>query len=74
MLAILKKELNSFFSTSIGYLVIGVFLALTSLFLWVFKGEFNILDAGFADMNSFFFHRSLVFSIFNSSNHYAQFF
>ena len=55
MLAILKKELNSFFSTSIGYLVIGVFLALTSLFLWVFKGEFNILDAGFADMNSFFF-------------------
>ena len=55
MLAILKKELNSFFSTSIGYLVIGVFLALTSLFLWVFKGEFNIMDAGFADMNSFFF-------------------
>jgi len=55
MLAILKKELNSFFSTPIGYLVIGVFLAMNGLFLWVFKGDFNILDAGFADLNSFFF-------------------
>ena len=55
MFAILKKELNSFFSTPIGYLVIGVFLVINGLFLWVFKGDFNILDAGFADMNSFFF-------------------
>ena len=55
MLAILKKELNSFFSSPIGYLVIGVFLAINGLFLWVFKSDFNILDAGFADLNSFFF-------------------
>lgn len=55
MLAILKKELNSFFSTPIGYMVIGVFLVMNGLFLWVFKGNFNILDAGFADMNNFFF-------------------
>lgn len=55
MFAILKKELNSFFSTPIGYLVIGVFLVISGLFLWVFKGDFNILDAGFADLNSFFF-------------------
>jgi len=55
MIAILKKELNSFFSTPIGYLVIGVFLVISGLFLWVFKGDFNILDAGFADLNSFFF-------------------
>ena len=55
MIPILKKELNSFFSTPIGYLVIGVFLVINGLFLWVFKGEFNILDAGFADLNSFFF-------------------
>ena len=55
MIPILKKELNSFFSTPIGYLVIGVFLAMNGLFLWVFKGEFNLLDAGFADLNSFFF-------------------
>ncbi|GAA4807369.1 gliding motility-associated ABC transporter permease subunit GldF [Litoribaculum gwangyangense] len=54
MLAILKKEINSFFSSPIGYLVIAIFLVLNSLFLWLFKGEFNILDYGFADLSSFF--------------------
>ncbi|MGB6268019.1 MAG: gliding motility-associated ABC transporter permease subunit GldF, partial [Olleya sp.] len=43
MLAILKKEINSFFASPIGYLVIAIFLLLNGLFLWVFKGEFNIL-------------------------------
>lgn len=54
MLAILKKEINAFFASSIGYLVIAIFLILNGLFLWLFKGEFNILDNGFADMSSFF--------------------
>lgn len=54
MLAILKKEINSFFSSPIGYLVIAIFLLLNGLFLWVFKGDFNILDYGFADLSSFF--------------------
>jgi ABC-2 type transport system permease protein len=54
MLAILKKEINSFFSSPIGYLVIGLFLLTNGLFLWVFKGDFNILDYGFADLSSFF--------------------
>ncbi|MCF6224086.1 MAG: gliding motility-associated ABC transporter permease subunit GldF [Flavobacteriaceae bacterium] len=55
MLAILKKELNLFFASPIGYLVIAVFLLFNGLFLWVFKGDFNILNAGFADLNNFFF-------------------
>jgi len=55
MIAILKKELNMFFASPIGYLVIGLFLLINGLFLWVFKGDFNILHAGFADLNSFFF-------------------
>ncbi len=55
MIAIFKKELNSFFASPIGYLVIAVFLVINGLFLWVFKGDFNILNAGFADLNSFFF-------------------
>ena len=55
MLSILKKELNSFFASPIGYLVIAVFLVMNGLFLWVFVGDFNILNAGFADLNSFFF-------------------
>jgi len=54
MLAILKKEINSFFASPIGYLVIAVFLLLNGLFLWLFKGEFNVLDNGFADLSSFF--------------------
>ncbi|WP_372752641.1 gliding motility-associated ABC transporter permease subunit GldF [Mariniflexile sp.] len=54
MLAIFKKEINSFFASPIGYLVIAIFLVLNGLFLWLFKGEFNILDYGFADVSSFF--------------------
>tara|TARA_R110002049_G_scaffold106730_1_gene254258 strand:- start:3193 stop:5577 length:2385 start_codon:yes stop_codon:yes gene_type:complete len=54
MLAILKKEINSFFASPIGYLVIAIFLLLNGLFLWLFKGDFNILDYGFADLSSFF--------------------
>lgn len=54
MFAILKKEIQSFFATTIGYLVIAVFLLLNGLFLWLFKGDFNIIDNGFADLSSFF--------------------
>lgn len=54
MYPILKKEFNLFFASPIAYLVIGVFLLLNGLFLWVFKDDLNILNAGFADLNSFF--------------------
>src|SRR5690606_37825895 len=43
-----------FFTSPIGYLVIGLFLILNGLFLWVFKGPFNIFDYGFAEMGLFF--------------------
>lgn len=55
MFPILKKEFNAFFASPIAYLVIGVFLLVNGLFLWVFKDDTNILNAGFADLNSFFF-------------------
>ncbi|WP_299626952.1 gliding motility-associated ABC transporter permease subunit GldF [uncultured Tenacibaculum sp.] len=55
MKSILKKELNSFFGSPIAYLVIGVFLLVNGLFLWVFNDNFNVLNAGFADLNSFFY-------------------
>ncbi|WP_418512138.1 gliding motility-associated ABC transporter substrate-binding protein GldG [Corallibacter sp.] len=54
MFSILRKEINSFFASPIAYLVISIFLLLNGLFLWFFKGEFNILDNGFADLSSFF--------------------
>jgi ABC-2 type transport system permease protein len=54
MKAILLKEFRSFFGSPIGYLVIAIFLLLTGLFLWVFEGEYNILNSGFADLTPFF--------------------
>ncbi|WP_298778535.1 gliding motility-associated ABC transporter permease subunit GldF [uncultured Polaribacter sp.] len=61
MIAILKKEFNSFFASPIAYLVIGVFLLINGLFLWIFNDDFNILNAGFADINSFFYLAPWVF-------------
>lgn len=54
MLAILKREISNFFTSPIAYLVMGIFLVITGLFLWVFKGAFNIPDSGFADLTPFF--------------------
>lgn len=61
MKSILRKELNSFFSSPIGYLVIAVYLLVNGLFLWIFEGDFNILHAGFADLNSYFFLAPWIF-------------
>ncbi|WGK64092.1 gliding motility-associated ABC transporter substrate-binding protein GldG [Croceiramulus getboli] len=61
MIAILKKEINSFFSSPIAYLVIGIFLVVCGLFLWVFEGQFNIFDFGFADLSPFFLLAPWVF-------------
>lgn len=54
MRAIYLKELRSYFSSITGYLVMSIFLLVTSLFLFVFDGEFNILNYGFADLSPFF--------------------
>lgn len=55
MLSIFKKELRTFFSNATGYIVIGIFLLLTGLFLWVIPGEYNILDAGYANVEGLFY-------------------
>ena len=54
MKAILFREIKTFFGSPIGYLVIAIFLLLNGLFLWVFEGDFNIANSGFADLNPFF--------------------
>lgn len=61
LIAILKKEFNSFFASPIAYLVIGVFLLINGLFLFIFKDDFNVLNAGFADLNPFFYLAPWVF-------------
>ena len=54
MKSILLREIKSFFGSPIGYLVIAIFLLLNGLFLWVFEGDYNILNSGFADLSPFF--------------------
>ena len=54
MLSLLKKEISSFLSSIIGYVVIIVFLLIVSLFLWVFPGEFNVLDNGYSSLDGLF--------------------
>ncbi len=61
MFPIIKKEFNSFFASPIAYLVIGVFLLINGLYLWVFKDDLNILNTGFADLNNFFYLAPWVF-------------
>lgn len=58
MYAIFKKELQYFFSSLIGPIVLLLFLVINSLFLWVvsFSGTtyLNILDLGFATLEPLF--------------------
>ncbi|MGC3978782.1 MAG: gliding motility-associated ABC transporter permease subunit GldF [Paludibacteraceae bacterium] len=55
MISIFKKELRSFFSSATGYIVIGIFLLLTGLLLWIIPGEHNILDTGYANVDGLFY-------------------
>jgi ABC-2 type transport system permease protein len=61
MLAIYRKEIAGFFSSLTGYMVIIVFLLINSLFMWVFPGELNILDSGYAGLDTLFFISPWVF-------------
>ncbi len=54
MKSIVFREIKSFFGSPIGYLVIAIFLIINGLFLWVFEGDYNILNTGFADLTPFF--------------------
>ncbi|HLP93834.1 MAG TPA: gliding motility-associated ABC transporter permease subunit GldF [Saprospiraceae bacterium] len=60
MLPIFTKEINTFFSSLIGYIVIGVFLVLMGLLLWVFP-EFSILDGAYANLDTLFGIAPMVF-------------
>lgn len=61
MFVLLRKEIGSFFSSITGYIVIIVFLLINCLFMWIFPGEFNILDAGYANLDTLFIISPWVF-------------
>ena len=53
MWVIFKKEIRSFLGSFIAYIVIGVFLILTGLFLWIIKDN-NVFDLGIASLQVMF--------------------
>lgn len=53
MLTILQKEINSFFSSLIAYIVISVFLTATGLFVWILPG-LNVFQYGYATLDEMF--------------------
>ncbi len=61
MYTLFQKEINSFFSSLTGYVVIIVFLVTNSLFMWVFKGNLNVLDTGHANLDALFFLAPWIF-------------
>ena len=61
MFAIFRKEITGFFSSLTGYMVIMVFLLINSLFMWIFPGEMNILDNGYAGLDPLFIISPWVF-------------
>jgi len=61
MFALFKKEINSFLSSLVGYIVITVFLLINGLFLWILPTDFNILDTGYANLDGLFLLAPFVF-------------
>ncbi len=61
MLALFKKEIRYFFTSSVGYIVIGIFMLCNNLFLWVLQGKYNIFETGFADLQPFFLLSAWIF-------------
>jgi ABC-2 type transport system permease protein len=61
MWALFFKEIRSFLSSLTGYIVIGVFLVITGLFLWVLPSESNIIEYGYANVDGLFIIGPFVF-------------
>jgi len=64
MIALFRKEISVFFSTLIGYLIIGIFQLINSILLWSDFSDMNILSYGYADMDIFFTSAPLFFLLF----------
>jgi len=61
MYSLFIKEITSFFNSLTGYIVIIIFLLLNSLFMWVFEGGMNLLDSGYATLDTLFILAPWVF-------------
>lgn len=62
MKAIYLKEINSFFGTFTGYIVVGVFLVFSGLVMWVLSST-SIFEYNYATMDSFFYLAPILFAL-----------
>jgi len=61
MWSIFLKEVQSFFSSLVGYVVIGVFLVILGLVMWVFP-DTSILHYNYASMETLFLMAPMIFT------------
>lgn len=61
MLTLINKEIRSFLGSLIGYIVIVVFLTTIGLIMWVFPGDTNVIDGGYATIDTLFYVAPWVF-------------
>lgn len=61
MITLFKKEVFSFLNSLIGYIVMVVFITIIGLFMWVFPGDFNIFEGGYANIDTLFIIAPWVF-------------
>ena len=60
MLSVFRKELQAFFSSLIGYVVVGVFLIVMWLIMWFFT-DTSLLNQNLATMGQLFHLGPLIF-------------
>lgn len=61
MKSLFLKEINSFFGSLTGYLILALFLIALGLIVWVFP-ESSVLEYGFADLEALFSFTPFVFT------------
>lgn len=61
MKSLFLKEINAFFGSLTGYLVLAFFLVALGLIVWVFP-ESSVLDYGFSDLEALFSYTPYVFT------------
>jgi ABC-2 type transport system permease protein len=60
MFPILRKEINSFLSSLVAYIIMALFLTGMGLFIWIFP-DYNVLDYGYADLSTLFSMAPYIF-------------
>lgn len=63
MKALIRKELVSIFCSTTGLFFSFVYLIACGLMLWIFPGNYNILDAGYSTLERFFALSPILFII-----------